>query len=198
MVTLNNFVNYSNSIIAVANIILIIFIFLQLRDARKPIISTKVISSEREVTEKPNVLESKKLYFVITNNSNNVARSIKVNFRYKFDDNSIEYGMDLDHLNPKEAVKFLLKTEVIRENYTDSFEEITENDTTITIPKETIRIDLIITVRYNPIFAKILKYKIEDNFVIEWESKKKHPNFKDHPVINCWNKREGFYIYKIN
>ena len=60
-----------------------------------------------------------------------------------------------------------------------------------------LKIDLIITVRYNPIFANLLKYKIEDNYVIEWGSLESYPNFEDHPIFNCWNKRnDDFYIYK--
>ena len=40
MDTFNFVLDFSNSIIAFANIVLIVFIFLQLRDARKPLIST--------------------------------------------------------------------------------------------------------------------------------------------------------------
>ena len=65
------------------------------------------------------------------------------------------------------------------------------------IPKKTLKIDLIITVRYNPIFVNLFKYKIEDNYLIEWGSLESYPNFEDHPIFKCWNKRnDDFYIYK--
>ena len=76
-------------------------------------------------------------------------------------------------------------------------EEIKEGNITKIIPKKTLKIGLIITVRYNPIFANLFKYKIEDNYVIEWGSLESYPSFEDHPILNCWNKRnDNFYIYK--
>ncbi len=78
------------------------------------------------------------------------------------------------------------------------FKEVPEGNITKTIPKKTLKIDLVITVSYNPIFANLFKYTIEDNYFIEWGSRKNYPNFEDHPVFKSWNKRnDEFYIYKI-
>ena len=195
---LNSFRDYSNTIIAIVNIILVIFIFLQLRDSRKPIITTKIISGNKEVTDRADVLESDKQYIVINNKSKNIAKSLEIKYKFNFDSGfrEVEKGF-LSHLNPEEATKILLRTKSMREKHLDLFEEVTEGSTTKIIPKKTLKIDLIITVRYNPIFADLFKYKIEDNYVIEWGSLESYPDFEDHPIFNCLNKRnDDFYIYK--
>lgn len=198
MYILNLLVSYSNVIMAVFNVILITFIFLQLRDSRKPIITTKIISRDKEVTDRPDVLEAGTLYFAITNDSNNIAKAIDVEYQFNFDGHSIpKKEKMLSHLNPKEATKILLKSGWILEKYPDLFEEIKEGNTTKRIPKKTLKIDLILTIQYNPLLGFLRKYKLEDNYVIEWGSRESYPNFDDLPVFNCWNKRNGeFYIYK--
>lgn len=198
---LNSFGDYSNTIIAIVNIILVIFIFLQLRDSRKPIITTKIISGNKEVTDRADVLESDKQYIVINNKSKNIAKSLEIKYQFNFDSGFREVEkVFLSHLNPEESTKILLRTKSMREKHLDLFEEVTEGSTTKIIPKKTLKIDLIITVRYNPIFAdlfKLFKYKIEDNYVIEWGSLESYPDFGNHPIFKCWNKRnDDFYIYK--
>jgi len=198
MYILNLLVNYSNVIIAIFNIIFIFFIFLQFRDSRKPLIVTKTISKNKEVTDRPDVLEAGTLYLAITNDSNNIAKDINIEYQFKFNGHSIlKKETMLSHLNPKEATRFLLKREDILKKYPDLFEEITKGNTTKIIPKKTLKIDLIVTIHYNPLFGFLQKYKLEDNYVIEWGSCENYPNFDDHIVLNCWNKRNGeFYIYK--
>ncbi|KAF5420176.1 MAG: hypothetical protein C5S44_09065 [Candidatus Methanocomedens sp.] len=199
MAPLNLFGNYSNIIIAIANIILIVIIFRQLRDARKPILTTKIISGNKEVTDRSDVLESGKLYIVINNESKNIAKSLEIKYQFNFDSSfrEVEKGF-LSHLNPEEATKILLNTKSLREKHPGLFGEVTEGNISKTIPKRTLKIDLIITVSYNPIFTNLFKYKIEDDYVIEWGSRMSYPNFEDHPILKCWNKRnDGFYIYKI-
>lgn len=202
---LNLFRDYPNTIIAIVNIILVIFniilvifIFLQLRDSRKPIITTKIISGNKEVADRADVLESDKQYIVINNKSKNIAKSLEIKYQFNFDSGFREVEKCfLSHLNPEEATKILLRTKSMREKHLDLFEEVTEGSTTKIIPKKTLKIDLIITVRYNPIFADLFKYKIEDNYVIEWGSLESYPDFEDHPIFNCLNKRnDAFYIYK--
>ena len=196
---LNSFGNYSNTIIAIVNIILVIFIFLQLRDSRKPIITTKIISGNKEVTDRSDVLESGNPYIVINNESKNIAKSLEIKYQFNFDSSFREVEkVFLSHLNPEEATKILLRTKSIREKHPDLFEEVAEGNTTKIIPKKTLKFGLIITVRYNPIFANLLKYKIEDNYAIEWGSLESYPNFEEHPSFKWWNKRsDDFYIYKI-
>lgn len=197
---LNLFVNYSNAIMAIANIILIIFIFHQLRDARKPIIITKIISRDKKVTDMPDVLESGNLYLAIINDSKNISKSINIKYKFNFNDRTITVKeKELSHLNPKEATRIILKYGRILEEYPELFEETTEGNTTVKTPKETLKIKLTVTVNYNPILRYLFKYELEDNYFIEWGSLKNYPNFSDHPVFNCWNKRNNeFYIYKTS
>ena len=196
---LNSFGNYSNTIIAIVNILLVIVIFLQLRDSRKPMLTTKMISGNKEVTDRSDVLEYGNPYIVINNESKNIAKSLEIKYRFDFDNSSKKVKQCiLSHLNPEEATKILLRTKSIREKHPDLFEEVAEGNTTKIIPKKTLEIGLIITVRYNPIFANLLKYKIEDNYAIEWGSLESYPNFEKHPSFKWWNKRsDDFYIYKI-
>ena len=176
MYILNLLVSYSNVIIAVVNVILITFIFLQLRDSRKPLIITKIISEDKEVTDRPDVLEAGTLYLAITNDSNNIAKDIDIEYQFNFDGNSVlKKEKILSHLNPKEATRFPLKRGEVSEKYPDLFEEITEGNTTKRIPKKTLKMDLIVTIHYNPLLG-FLKYKLEDNYVIEWGSLENNPD----------------------
>jgi hypothetical protein len=189
-----------NLAIVLINVILILFIFVQTRDSRKPLILTGVISRNKEPTDQPCVLESGELYVALVNDSENVAKSININYEFAFDGKLIDANKDqnkLDYLNPGEATKILLKTKPIREAYPDIFESVTVGDTTKIIPKETLRMILSLKVKYNPLIGNLGKYKTEDTYFIEWSSLVNVPDFKYHPQFNCWNKRNGtFYVYK--
>jgi hypothetical protein len=193
------FISHSNSIIAFFNIILIYFIFLQLRDARKPLITTKIIQRDKDVIDRPNVLESgTTLYLAIINNSKNIAQSINIEYQFDFNGRSMKVKeKELNHLNPKEATRIIIKYGTIRKKYPDLFEEKTEKMVTKIIPKETLKVNLIVTISYNPLIGSLFKYMLKDNYEIEWGSLKNYPNFRDHPILNCWNKRNGkYYIHK--
>lgn len=172
--------------------ILICFVFLQLRDARKPIITTKIISRTKNVIDRPDVLESGTLYLVITNKSKNIAQSLSIEYQFKFGGRSIKVkAQGLSHLNPEEAASIPLKFKPIKEKYPDLFEKIVEGTKSRIVPKNKLNADLIITIHYNPLIGCLSKYKFEDNYVIEWNSR-----IND---IKCWNKRnDGYYIYKTS
>ncbi len=189
-----------DNIIAISNIVLVIIIFFQLRDARKPIIIAKIISRDKEVTDRPDVLEEGPLYLAIINDSNNIAIGIDIEYQFNFNGHSIpKKEKMLSHLNPKEATKIVLKYGVILEKYPELFEETAEGTAIIKTPKEKLVIDLNVKISYNPILRYLFKYELEDNYIIEWGSFKSNPRFRDHPVFNCWNKRSGeFYIYKTS
>lgn len=198
MYTLNWLKNYSSSIIVVINAVLIYIIYLQLRDSRKPILTTKIIGRDKDVTDRADVLESGTLYLVVTNESKNTARSINIEYQFNFGNHSITVKeKKLSYLNPKEATKILLKSKRIREDCPYLFEEKSEDKVTKYMPKKTLKINLTIKINYNPIFRRLLSYKLEDNYMIEWGSLKNYPRFDDHPIFQCWNKRDGeYYIYK--
>jgi len=98
------FISHSNTIIVFFNIILIYIIFLQLRDARKPIITTKIIQRDKEVIDRPNVLESGTLYLVIINDSKNIAQSINIEYQFDFNGRSMVtthlYNQPMEQTNP--------------------------------------------------------------------------------------------------
>lgn len=194
------FVGHSNFIIALFNAILIYFLFLQLRDTRKPLITTKIIPRDKDVADMPDVLEeSANLYFVIINNSKNVAKSINTKFGFKFNGHSVDYKEEaLDHLNPGEGTKIILKSKNIKDKYPDIFEEKTQEKITKIIPKDTLKIDLTVSISHNPLIGRFLPYKFEDDYFIEWGSLKNYPHFEDHPIFLCWNKRDDYYIYKTS
>ncbi len=79
--------------------------------------------------------------------------------------------------------------------YPELFEEHSEANEYKKIPKETLNLILEIQVRYR---FGLLPYKIRDSYKIEWGSLKNYPDFKDHPILNCWNTRDGHYVYKLN
>jgi len=191
---------FSTIIVAIANIILVFFVFLQIRDLRKPIILTKILTREQDVEEKPDVLVSDYPYLVIINCSNNVAKKFNISYRFSIKGHPTIHVNEpfLHHLNPKEAIKIVLKRQAIREAYPDLFESVSEGKITLLIPKETLRINLDVKIEYNPVFLSRFGYLIEDNYFIEWDSLKSFPQFKDHPRFDCWNKRNGeYYIYKL-
>ena len=137
MYTLNWLKNYSSSIIVVINAVLIYIIYLQLRDSRKPILTTKIIGRDKDVTDRADVLESGTLYLVVTNESKNTARSINIEYQFNFGNHSITVKeKKLSYLNPKEATKILLKSERIREDCPYLFEDKTEGKVTKYIPKK--------------------------------------------------------------
>jgi len=191
---------YSTIIVAVANVILVYFVFSQIRDSRKPIIFTKLLTREQEVDEKPSVLVSDFPYLAIINSSDNIAKTISISYQFITNQHTIPvYEPPLHHLNPKEATKFVLKIKAIHDAYPELFESVREGSKTLIIPKETLHILLDVKIGYNPVILSGFGHQIQDNYYIEWGSLASYPQFKDHPRFDCWNMRDGeYYIYKMN
>ena len=193
------FSDYANTIVAIVNIILVIFVLIQIRDSRKPVIFTRILSRDQGIENKPDVLVTDTHYLTILNRSKNLARSLDISYQFTFNGQSVDvHEKKLHHLNPDEATKVVLKLQKIRELYPVLFEDATEGKITKRIPKETLRIDLTVKVQYNPLLLSLFGQTIEDNYYIEWGSLRSFPEFEKHPVIFCWNKRDGeYYIYKL-
>ncbi|HII02816.1 TPA: hypothetical protein HA351_14585 [Methanosarcinaceae archaeon] len=103
MVSISELGNYANISIAVVNLVLVSFVFLQIRDSRKPIISINVLSRDKEPTDRQFVLESGDLYAIISNYSKNTARSLDIDCQFKFKDQFTtgnDQNKKLDYLNP--------------------------------------------------------------------------------------------------
>lgn len=191
-------------VMAVANVILILIIFAQFREQKRPIITTKIIEHEKKIKNGtkaiPQILErgDSGLYLVVSNISNNVAFKMKIDYEFLLGGEKLaDVSEKLDYLNPNEATYMILKFRKIMEKHPDLVEEITEEQTTKKIPKKTMKLLLNIYISYNPILGKFSPHETKDSYYIEWGSLERYPRFEDHPVIMCWNKRNNLYIEKI-
>jgi len=184
----------ATAVIAVANIVLIYFNYKQARFIHKPVITTKVISRREEIDDKPSVLEWTKepLYLVVSNISNNPASDIQISQDFLLGGELIAKVTEkLDYLNPGEATKVLLGMGEVIKKHPELFEEIERGNVLKKIPKKTLELLLNVTVSFNS-----PKYVLKDSYAIEWGSLENYPNFEDHPVCPCWNRRNDLYIYK--
>lgn len=176
-----------------ANLLLVLVICKQVRLAHKPIITTKVISREKDVDATASVLETGVLYLVISNVSNNIASNLRIHWDFLLGNEKITgVSKVLKYLNPGEAVKELLELGKIIREHPELFDEVQRGDEIKKIPKKTLRLSLNVTVTYN-----FPKHKIYDSYEIEWGSLENYPTFKDHPTILSYNRRDGLYIYKL-
>lgn len=179
--------------ILIANIALICFIYMQVRHIYKPILTTKVLSRDASVDDIPTVLIYRDPYLVVSNTSNN--RATKLNIRFEFwlkHKRIILFNKRLNYLNPQEAARELIPIGEIIQQHSELFEEVSHGNETKKIPKKTLSLLLKITVTHG-----VLRERITDSYEIEWGSLETYPNFKDHPMMNCWNRRDGIYIYKL-
>lgn len=195
----DTFVQHSNGILAAVNIVLVYFVFIQIREGRKPIISTKILPRGTDLASNSDVMVVGFPYVGVLNESNNVAKSIDVDYIFRFNDTEIAHKEPrLSHLNPYEGTKFPLDIRSIREASPELLKPVTQGDVTKYIPQESLRIEMIIRIRFDPLICSLCAYTIEDNYWIEWESLESCSKFEDHPVFSCWNKRSGkYYIYKL-
>ena len=183
-------------VIAIVNIVLVMFVFLQVKHTYRPILMTKVLSRDKDVDDNPSVLEYGDLYSVVSNASPNLASKIKVEYTFlRAGKKLLQISRNISYLSPNEATREPLAVGEIITKYPELFEEHKEGNEYKKIPKETLNLILEIQVRYR---FGLLPYKIRDSYKIEWGSLKNYPDFKDHPILNCWNTRDGQYVYKLN
>lgn len=201
-----NFMNNVNeTIMAISNVVLALIVFIQLINSEKPLISTKM--------HRKSLLDINLEYnndITIQNISENIAKYINIEYQFKFDDKIMPKikEKELSHLNPGECANIPLKFKEIIESYPELFEDkIETNKKSKKIPKKIIEIDLTVLIYYkNPLIPKIISryipfigfYKLEDNYLVEWGSYERYPNFNEHPVFFSYNKRDGYDINKEN
>jgi len=129
---------------------------------------------------------------VISNVSKNPAKKLKVQYEFLLENRKIsKVNKTLSYFNPGEALREPIELGKILKEYPDLFQEITEGNVTKKIPKKTLKLLLLVTVTYN-----FPPYRIDDSYEIQWDSLENLPDFKNHPSILCWNRREGTYIHK--
>lgn len=187
--------NWTEWVIIIVNLLLITFIFLQVKHIYRPILSIKILSREKDVKESPGVLEHGDLYSVISNVSPNPASNIQI--RYEFSragKRLLQIRKSLRYLNPNEATREPLDIGEIITTYPELFQEHNKGKEHKKIPRKTLTLVLEVYVNYK---LGILPYNTQDSYRIEWGSLENYPSFEDHPVLNCWNVRDGHYIYKL-
>jgi hypothetical protein len=176
-----------------ANLLLISFIYRQVRHVYRPVLTTKVISRNQSVNSVPGVLKPGILYLSISNISNNLASNLRIRYDLSLENKKIiEENRVLKYLNPGEATKEPINLGKIIENHPELFNENQIENVTKIIPKKTLKLLLDVVVTHG-----FPKHEIKDSYEIEWGSLESYPNFEDHPVVFCWNRRNGMYIYKI-
>ncbi|MDW7733444.1 MAG: hypothetical protein SCH66_13585 [Methanolobus sp.] len=196
--------NMLNIVLIIVNTIFIFILICQFREAKKPILSTHIVSNLKNETELPDVLESTSAYnfehqYVrITNVSKNEAKKIKLNYKVSLKNNPTKFAEkteELDYLNPSEMAQFLLDTKIVRDEFPDEFETVNLDDnTTLIRPKGKLEMNLDLFVEYNPLFLSIKKHTLKDSYTIEWSKLESEP----YVIFNNWNKRNSHYISKKN
>jgi hypothetical protein len=187
----------STIIVAIVNIILVLFVFLQIRDSRKPFVTTGLISREkiRKIIASQNddgyffkIQESKifwedicarehgQLALFIRNDSKNVVNTIDFTFKTAIGNDSYTYKEKrLSHLNPKEVSYVFLHLDQLVKRFPQYFTECDISDSPeekwlITIPKKDLSIQLTVYISYNPAIWILFPIKIEDNYSISWRT----------------------------
>ena len=190
---MDNVLIIANIGVLVATLFLIYLVFKQVRHIYRPIITTKLISREASVDATPTVLIAGDPYLVVSNVSTNQATNLRIGYEFKLGDKTIaQLNKHLPYLNPREATKELIPLGEIISSYPDLFEEIQDGKVTKKIPKKTLALFLRITVTHG-----FPRHRTTDSYKIEWGSLETYPRFEDHPIVNCWNIRDGLYIYKL-
>jgi len=186
---------YATLAIAMANVILIAFYYLQLRESKKAIIVTKFMGAEKDNGSKEEILEQLPQYLYVENISNNAIRNLTISGVLNFGKGKVTIKRKLSYLNPHERAKILIRLGDIIDKYPKLFEEHEEKrqgtKVFLKIPKETLNIKFSILFKWN------ILNKQKDDYFIEWLSKKNCPDLKYHPRINSWNRRNDIYVEKI-
>lgn len=190
---MDNLLAVANMGVLVANLVLIYFVYRQVRHIYRPVITTKVISREANIEDIPTTLVPGDLYLVISNVSANQATNLRISYEFWFQNRRIaKLSKALQYLNPNEAMKELIPLGEIIKNYPELFEQVEQGKETKKIPKKTLLLYLRINITHG-----FPQHKIADSYKIEWGSLENYPRFEDHPIMNCWNMRDGLYIYKL-
>jgi hypothetical protein len=185
----------ANMAIAVANLIVILFYYLQLRESKKAIIVTKFIGAEKGNGSKQEIIENLPQYLYVENISKNKVKGLEVIGTFCFDKRKYVFSRRIDYLNPHERAKILIRMGDLIDKYPNLFEEYKDKreDSLVylKIPKETLNIT------FKILFKWSLFNKQRDEYKIEWLSKKNCPDLKYHPNIHSWNRRNDIYMEKI-
>ena len=183
-------------VIATANLVLVTFVFWQVKHTYRPILTVKILSREKDATDRPAVLEYGDLYSVVGNMSPNLASNIRIKYTFlRGGQKLLRIHRTLKYFNPNEAMREPLDIGKIITEYPELFEEHNRGKEFKKIPVETLNLVLEVQIKYR---FGVLPYRIRDSYEIEWGSLVNYPDFEDHPILNCWNRRGGHYVYKLS
>lgn len=108
----------TNIVIALANILLLVFMYLQFKNSIKPTLTTKLMHEGKNIEEIPNVFEYGDVSLVVSNISSYIARNLVIKYSFKLGrKKSVTKKQRISRLNPYEAVKILLGIIKIKEKY---------------------------------------------------------------------------------
>jgi hypothetical protein len=189
--------NLTPALIAV-NLILIIFYYAQWRNTTRPILSVSLIGYDRfvefnpEKIPEPFILEEchNGAYILLSNISTNLASTIDLEFSITFREIHISEKRFVSYLNPNETAKILVPFNKIIEQYRDQFITVERGSTSYTLPKDTLKIDMVINVT----FGSIPRYSMHDTYHIEWVGMNRSP--EPLKQIFSTNMRNDLAIYK--
>ena len=164
--------DWTEWIIAIVNIVLVAFVFLQVKHTYRPILTTKILSREKSVKDDPSVLEYGDLYSVVSNVSPNLASTIKIEYTFlRAGEKLLKTRRILSYLSPSEATREPLGIGEIITKYPELFEEHSKDDEYIKIPKETLKLNSSIfssakLPEENNVLIVIIKRMLKDTFLI--------------------------------
>jgi hypothetical protein len=189
--------NLTPTLIAV-NLIVIIFYYFQWRNTSRPVLSISLIGFDRyggfdpRKIPEPFILEEchNGAYILLSNNSSNIASEITVEFSITFKEVHLSEKRILSYLNPHETARILVPFDKIVEIYRDQFTTVEEGSGILTLPKDTLYIDMVVKVT----FGHIPRYSMKDTYRIEWVGSNHSP--KPLNQIFSWNMRDDLPIYK--
>jgi len=91
-------------VITIVNIVLVAFVFLQVKHTYRPILTIKILSREKGVKDDPDVLEYGDLYSVVSNASPNLASNITIEYTFlRAGKKLLQIRGILSYLSPSEA-----------------------------------------------------------------------------------------------
>ncbi|MFA7708349.1 MAG: hypothetical protein WCX73_05350 [Candidatus Pacearchaeota archaeon] len=193
--TIEQWLLIMNVIIASANLVFIYFYFMQLRESKKAVIMTKFIGAERGNGSKQEIMENLPQYLYVENISKNKLKNLTIIGTFYFNKKEYKFSKEITYLNPHERAKILIRLGDLIDKYPELFEELKDKRegslVYLKIPKENLNIT------FKILFKWSLFNKQEDEYFIEWLSKKSCPDLKYHPKIMSWNKRNNVYMEKI-
>ncbi len=179
------------------NLIFIIFYYAQWRSNNRPILDLTFRGDDYDIyypDEKttPTTVEisDEETNLLISNISNHIASDLTIDFSMQYQSEKISSQKRLSYLNPSETTRLIIPFKNVIEQFPDLFTTATVNNESFTLPKKSLDLQLIITVKYGP----APQYSIKNSYDVQWAGldQTKEPTKQ----IVSWNIRDGLPIYK--